>query len=325
LPPPLLRHLDQVCDRFEAACRAAGAAGPLPHVEDYLGGAPGPQPDALVVELIALEAAYRRRRGESPDPATYRQRFPALDPQTLAQALAASPVPADGPPSPATLPTGSAGADTPPLPGRPRLRCPHCHNPIDLADGHPDEVLCPGCGGSFRVRDARHTDTTSRARPLGRFQLLERVGVGAFGAVWKARDTELDRVVALKIPHTGLLTADEDLERFHREARAAAQLRHPGIVTVHEVLTLEGLPTIVSDFIAGVPLKDLLQVRKLTFREAAVLVADVAEALDYAHGRGLVHRDVKPANIMLEYDTPPAGAASPPWPRRVRGRWAGRC
>src|SRR5439155_11624836 len=112
-----------------------------------------------------------------------------------------------------------------------KLRCPHCHNAIALADEPGDEVLCPGCGSSFRVRDARHTDTLSTSRPLGKFRLLERVGQGAFGAVWKARDTVLDRVVALKIPHTGLLTEDEDLERFHREARAAAQLRHPAIVT----------------------------------------------------------------------------------------------
>ncbi len=198
----------------------------------------------------------------------------------------------------------------PPLPTTPpanRLRCPHCHNPIHLADGHTDEVLCPGCGSSFRLRDARPTSTTDPSRPLGKFQLLERVGVGAFGAVWKARDTELYRVVALKIPHTGLLTQDEDLQRFQREARAAAQLRHPGIVTVHEVATLEGLPVIVADFIDGVPLKEWLEAKPLTFREAAALLADIAEAVHYAHRMGVVHRDLKPANIMLAYDAAGAG------------------
>src|SRR5262249_32794232 len=181
-----------------------------------------------------------------------------------------------------------------------RIRCPHCHNPIQLLDDRSDEVLCPGCGSSFRIRDARQTTTVVPMRPLGKFQLLERVGLGAFGAVWKARDTELDRVVALKIPHSGLLTDGAELERFHREARAAAQLRHPGVVTVHEVQTLDGLPTIVSDFIDGVTLKDFLEVRRLTFHEAAELIAAVAEAVDYAHSMGLVHRDLKPANIMLE-------------------------
>ena len=131
-----------------------------------------------------------------------------------------------------------------------RIRCPHCHNPIQLTDDRSDEVLCPGCGSSFRIRDTQPTATVSGMRPLGRFQLLERVGLGAFGAVWRARDTELHRIVALKIPHTGLLTSKEELERFHREARAAAQLRHPNIVTVHEVVMLEGLPAIVADFVA---------------------------------------------------------------------------
>jgi serine/threonine protein kinase len=214
--------------------------------------------------------------------------------------------PPAGPPDPAPILTASVdngppGSETPLRDGARRLRCPHCHNPIQLADDR-DEVLCPGCGSSFRIRDARGTSTTAPMRQLGKFQLLERVGAGAHAAVWRARDVELDRVVALKIPHAGLLTEGNDRERFQREARAAAQLRHPGIVTVHEVVELEGLPTIVADFVTGVTLKDLLEVRKLTFREAATLVADVAEALDYAHGRGLVHRDVKPANVMLEYD-----------------------
>src|SRR5262249_26496115 len=88
-----------------------------------------------------------------------------------------------------------------------RIRCPHCQNPIQLSDDRPREGLCPGCGSSFRGREARQTTPTGTKRPLGKFQLLERVGLGAFGAVWRARDTELDRIVALKIPHASLLTS----------------------------------------------------------------------------------------------------------------------
>jgi tetratricopeptide (TPR) repeat protein len=198
------------------------------------------------------------------------------------------------PRSPAT-PTPAPAADA----ARP-VRCPHCHNPILLSDTHPDVVLCPGCGSNFRVCDARQTTSFAPTR-LGKFQLLERVGLGSFGAVWRARDTELDRIVALKVPHAGLAITPEELQRVYAEARQVARLRHPGIVPVHEIATLQGLPVIVSDFIQGVPLSELLQARPLTFREAATLIADVAETLDHAHRQGVVHRDVKPANIMVEY------------------------
>jgi WD40 repeat protein/tRNA A-37 threonylcarbamoyl transferase component Bud32 len=308
-------YLDPVCARFEAACKAAGTAEPLPRPESYLGDTPLPDRVLLLQELIALEVAYRRWRGETPLPTEYRERFPDLDPAWLDRELqAASPAGKDGPAAegPAKIPQLQAQ----------QIRCPHCHNPIRLLDERSDEVLCPGCGSSFRLRDARHTDTTSQPRALGKFQLLDRVGVGAFGAVWRARDTELDRIVALKIPHSGLLIEGGERERFHREARAAAQLRHPGIVTVHEVVTLDGLPTIVSDFIQGVPLKDLLEVRRLTFREAAALVADVAEALHYAHECGLVHRDVKPANIMVEYGAP--GESKEPSERKTHSAGVGK-
>ncbi len=311
LPWSLARHVDQVCDQFELAWRENSR----PRIEDFLGDASEPERSALVRELICLEVHFRRARGEDCCSAEYEARFPTLDRTWLASALAvpAPPAtdscrtPAERPPK---EPVEAAGTASPVR----RLRCPHCHNPLQLADHSADEVLCPGCGNSFRVREARSTTTTAPMRPLGKFELLERVGLGGFGAVWKARDTELDRVVALKIPHAGLLASPEDLERFHREARAAAQLRHPGIVTVHEVVTLDGLPALVSDFIEGVPLKELLQTRRLTFRETASLVADVAEALEYAHNLGLVHRDIKPANIMLDYGCSrgePAGETAP--------------
>jgi WD40 repeat protein len=142
--------------------------------------------------------------------------------------------------------------------------------------------------------------SSGSAGPGGkRFELLERVGLGACGAVWRARDTRLQRVVALKVPHPGLVSSPEALERFHREALAAAQLRHPGIVTIHEVAVHDGLPVLVEDFIEGEPLRARLNRQRPTAREAAMLVAEVAESLDYAHRMGAIHRDVKPANIMV--------------------------
>jgi serine/threonine protein kinase len=298
LPLELAQRLDAICDRFEQAWQAVPAGAPRPRLEDYVAEVTAAERSDLLRELIPLDITYRRDHGEQPQATDYQHRFPDLDPAWLAERIAEPPAeePKSAPPSTVTPEPGAMQT--------PRVRCPHCHNPIQLADHGSEEVLCPGCGSAFRVRDARQTTTSGAMRPLGKFQLLERVGLGAFGAVWRARDTVLDRIVALKIPHTGLLTSDVDLERFHREARAAAQLRHPGIVTVHEVQTLEGLPVIVADFVEGVPLRDLLEVRPLTFREAATLLVAVAEAVDYAHGMGLVHRDLKPANIMMEYPQP---------------------
>ena len=145
-----------------------------------------------------------------------------------------------------------------------------------------------------------------RTRTLGKFELIERVGVGAFGSVWRARDVQLGRVVAVKVPHTELIESARDLERIYREARTVAQLRHPGIVSVHEVCVHEGLPILVSDFVVGTTLRDLLVQRQLTNREAAALVAKVAEALGYAHALGAIHRDIKPANIMIDDESPEA-------------------
>src|SRR5207248_10610852 len=98
------------------------------------------------------------------------------------------------------------------------------------------------------------------------------------------------------------------------EARSVAQLRHSAIVSVHEVGQADGVPYLISEFVPGVTLTDLLSARRPTFREAAELVAAVADALQYAHEQGVVHRDVKPSNIMIQ-QAPGAGEAGPPAPR----------
>jgi WD40 repeat protein/tRNA A-37 threonylcarbamoyl transferase component Bud32 len=186
--------------------------------------------------------------------------------------------------------------------------CPHCQNPIEVVGADaPEEILCPSCGSSFRVERGGTTDWSpaNSVRRLGKFELIEPVGSGAFGTVYKAQDPELDRVVAIKVPRAGNLTSPGDLDRFLREARSVAQLRHPSIVTVHEVGQQDGLPYLVSEFIPGVTLADLLTARRPSPRESAQLLAAVADALQYAHDRGVIHRDVKPSNIMLGAESTP--------------------
>jgi WD40 repeat protein len=186
-------------------------------------------------------------------------------------------------------------------PGGPAMHivCPHCHNPMEAPTLPCEEVACPACGSSFRLERGSTTgEAPAAGRKVGRFEVLAVVGEGAFGTVYKARDPSLDRTVAVKVPRAGRL-AGADLDRFFREARSVAQLRHPSIVSVHEVGQEDGVPHLVSDFVEGVTLADLLSARRLSPQEAARQLAGVADALQYAHEQGVVHHDVKPSNIMV--------------------------
>jgi WD40 repeat protein len=182
------------------------------------------------------------------------------------------------------------------------LRCPHCKNLVELADVPSlAEISCAACGSSFRLDQMPTTAWDEFAgKRFGRFEVVGTIGHGAFGTVLKARDPELDRIVALKIPRPGNVGhGPQDLDRFLREARSIAQLRFPSIITVHEVGSENGTPYLVCDFVEGVTLADLLSARRPTFRESARLIADVADALQYAHSLGVIHRDIKPSNIMI--------------------------
>ena len=186
------------------------------------------------------------------------------------------------------------------------IRCPSCHHPTPVAaDTALADLACETCGGRFGLVDEADTIVAGAAlKTIGHFELEERLGTGAFGSVWKARDKELDRTVAIKIPRQSRMSAPE-LEKFFREARAAAQLKHPNIVSVHEVGREGDSVYIVSDFVHGVTLADWQSRQQPTGREAAELCATIADALHHAHERGVVHRDLKPANIMLDDDLAP--------------------
>ena len=136
---------------------------------------------------------------------------------------------------------------------------------------------------------------------VSHYRILSRLGHGGMGEVYLAEDLSLDRKVALKFLLPGLLADGADRRLLH-EAKAAAHLDHPFICKVYEVGDHDGRPFIATEYVNGVTLKERLAAGRVPKDEALRLGAEVAEALHFAHSRGIVHRDVKPANVMLGTD-----------------------
>ncbi len=144
---------------------------------------------------------------------------------------------------------------------------------------------------------------TQFTAPVGRmikhYQIQARLGSGGMGEVWLARDTILERQVALKLLHARFTRSPERLQRFTREARAASALNHPNIITIHEIGDAEGAYFIATEFVDGVTLRQRLAEGRLELPEVMAIVKQIAEALDTAHQAGIIHRDIKPENVML--------------------------
>ena len=187
-------------------------------------------------------------------------------------------------------------------PSRPlSIRCPYCRSALEIPADIPfTNLRCDECHESFSIVDPPGELAAGRPfKSVGNYDLLERLGVGAFATVWKAQDIALDREVAVKIPRRSCLEPLEE-EQFLREARVVAQLRHPHIVTVHEVGRDDDTLYIVSDLVRGINLSAWLEIHQPTFQEAALLCQKLAAALHHAHEAGIVHRDLKPSNIMID-------------------------
>ena len=160
-------------------------------------------------------------------------------------------------------------------------------------------ILSAGSASSVSASGAVGSD---EGKAFGRFRVLDVLGEGQHATVYRAYDAILDRDVALKVPRQGVLRTARSLERFLGEARAQARLWHPRIVPVYEAGRAGDQHYIAMALIEGQSLAERMAERPLTFRQAAEIVVELAEALAYAHAQGVVHRDVKPANVRLDAD-----------------------
>jgi predicted Ser/Thr protein kinase len=186
-------------------------------------------------------------------------------------------------------------------------KCPQCGAPLPSG---VLEGLCPAC--LFKQASAADTGPQQEAaaftppsveevaRLFPQLEILALIGRGGMGAVYKARQIALDRVVALKILPPQTVAGSGFIERFNREARALARLSHPHIVTVHEFGQANGLPFFIMEFVDGMNLRELERAGKLAPREALQIVPQICEALQFAHDEGIVHRDIKPENILVD-------------------------
>ena len=151
-----------------------------------------------------------------------------------------------------------------------------------------------------------HSDELKSAPQLDRFEYLHRIGSGGCASVWKAYDRQLDRMVAIKLSHgKSNETSEAALERFVCEARAVAKFRHPRIVRIYEVIPMEDRVALVCEFIEGKTLADVAYGPRMDFKRIARIIREIADALGHAHHHGIVHRDIKPHNILIDGDGNP--------------------
>jgi WD40 repeat protein/serine/threonine protein kinase/tetratricopeptide (TPR) repeat protein len=262
LPLELAKELEHFCNRFEIAWRSDTP----PRIEDYLAEAPEAIRPALLRELILLEIYYLRSHGENCQAAAYRERFPAVGEEWLAEALAGSPGP-----TPEPIATSAV-------------------EPMPRAD----------LGREGEAAAVPPASTEQPGDRIGPYKLLQKLGRGGMGDVWLAEQTEpVQRRVALKVIKPGMDSA-QVIARFEQERQALAMMDHPNIAKVLEAgTTVAGRPYFVMDLVKGIHITRFCDQEHLTPRERLGMFVPVCEAVQHAHQKSIIHRDLKPSNVLV--------------------------
>lgn len=202
------------------------------------------------------------------------------------------------------------------------VSCSTCSFVFVISDDSASEEKCPSCGTLCRstlpfgnrsgtnvdptlIVDGQSQTTGVSPATAGRYDVLRLIASGGFGQVFLARDTLLGRDVALKVPNERRLADERDRARFLEEAKLAASLHHPGIVTVYDAAMSVDECYIAMEFVEDETLRDALKSRRFSIDETVSVISDVARAIHYAHTKGLVHRDLKPSNILISREGAP--------------------
>ncbi len=257
--------IDLVCDDFETAC----IAGEIPDIHNFVARVePGLQTE-LVHGLILLDRFYRTQQGQPLTVDEYRRRLPQF-PDAVNRALA-----------------DNQSANT-------------------LTDETLDGGTVPMSGKSSRATLGKSSVLVGdRVRYFGDYELLDEMARGGMGVVYRAKQISLNRVIALKMILAGTIAGDDEIRRFQREAEAAANLDHPGIVPIYDIGVHNGQHYFSMKLIEGGTLANQSAALKRDHKRGIELVAMVADAVHHAHQRGILHRDLKPANILLDSDGNP--------------------
>lgn len=291
----LTDRIDLICGEFERAL----VGGQSPRLENRLERLNRAEWDALFPELLKVEIKYRRQCGKPIDHSAYLRRFPGYADiiRDVIHGEVDEPAPSEeGPPGPSvqSASSGSAGDHD-------ELPPPPLHAAATTRVGNR-----PAAWPAEATPGPPEAELPQHPQWIGRYRVERILGHGGFGLVFLACDEQLQRPVAIKVPHAKLISRPEDAEAYLAEARTVAGLDYPHIVPVHDVGQTDEFPVfVVSKYVEGTDLAKRLKTERLDPVAAVELTATLAEALHFAHKRGIVHRDIKPANILIDGDGKP--------------------